>query len=66
MVSCLSCYFEGVWSRNRVVTQKSSMFLILNCETAVISTIAKVAFLPFTVSKSMNPIKEKDMKPSLP
>jgi hypothetical protein len=36
------------------LSQKPSMSLFLNCESEVINTIAKVAFLPLTVSKSMD------------
>lgn len=42
------------WGVEKEMPQKSSMFLFLNCESAVISTTGKGAFLSFLVSRNMN------------
>ena len=55
MASYLGCYFWG-WDgglRSRL-SQKPSMTVYLKSESTVIHTTAKVAFMPFIVSRSMD------------
>ena len=56
MASYLGCYFGG-WDgglRSRL-SKKPSMTVYLKSESTVIHTTAKVAFMPFTVSGSIDP-----------
>jgi hypothetical protein len=50
---CLGCYtFRGSSGIEVVIVTMLSVSLFLNCESVVIVTNAKVAFLPITVSGS--------------